>query len=83
MADNYRVEVSYWYRDRSGDWDISDYWLNFDTLAEAYHHAHFPRGSKNNLIDVKIFDMTDGYKVSDSTLIYSKDYAKERRAANN
>jgi len=79
MADNYRVEVSYWYRDRSGDWDISDYWLNFATLDEAIDHANSPRGSIDNIIDAKVYT----YEDKCATVLFERDYRKERRAANN
>jgi hypothetical protein len=72
--DNYRVEVDYWYRDNQGEWDLSDYWLNFETLEEAMLHVKVPRGSEKDLISVKLYDMREEYKVSESTLVYHKVY---------
>jgi hypothetical protein len=78
MADNYRVEVSYWYRTKyEGDWDFSEYWMNFNTLEEALHHVKFPRGLKDNLIDARVYDVRDEYKITDANLIYAYNYKTE------
>jgi hypothetical protein len=72
MADNYRVEVWYWYRDRHGDWDISDYWENFDTLEEAIRYTSDPCGSKDNLIEANVYAYSDNCKER----LYHKSYKK-------
>lgn len=73
--DNYRVEVCHWCRTRDGDdWDITDYWVNFETLKEALAHADNPMCLDKNALDVKIYDMRDKYQITDANLIYIKDY---------
>jgi hypothetical protein len=74
MADNYRVEVCYWYRDLLGDWDVSDYWLNFATLDEAIDHANSPRGSIDNIIDAKVYTYEDNC----ATVLFERYYRRER-----
>lgn len=74
VKDNYRVEITYWYRDKEGDWDFTDYWLNFGSLLEALTHVKFPNRSRDNLIDARVYDMRDGYNVIDSNLIYHYGY---------
>lgn len=70
----YRVEITYWYRDRTGDWDTSDYWTNFETLQEALDYIQTPGGDKKNLIDGKIYDCRLEYKVIDTNIIYHYRY---------
>jgi hypothetical protein len=73
--EKYRVEITYWYRDKDGQWDTSEYWLNFASLIEALTHVKIPNGSKRkDLIDARVYDMRDGYKVIDSNLVYHYGY---------